>query len=226
MSVRAHFGDFCLDAGPRQLHRADIELSLSPKAFDVLLLLIERSPDVVTKPEIIDKVWSDTNVTGASLTVVVGEIRKALGDLTKPHRFIRTAHRHGYAFCAELAPVATAGVPPDTPFWLTCAGVRHLLPVGELLIGRAAGLPVCLDHPSVSRLHARVIIHREGAAIEDLGSTNGTFVCDRRISTLTPIVQGDTVRFGEVTLTLGGASTPGTTPTERVVQEPGRKPSR
>src|SRR5687767_10848091 len=86
------FGRFVLDTG------------LTPKAFDVLCLLIERRPDIVDKDTLANEVWA-APVSDASLTMVMTELRKALGDSAANPVFIRTAHRRGYAFCAEAEEV-------------------------------------------------------------------------------------------------------------------------
>ena len=104
MTVR--FGDFLLDSDARQLSRAGRDIRLSPKAFDLLCALLARRPDVLSKNDLLAAIWPDTFVVEANLNVVIGEIRKALGDDRQAPRFIRTVHGVGYAFCAQAIDVA------------------------------------------------------------------------------------------------------------------------
>lgn len=71
------------------------------------------------------------------------------------------------------------------------------LTLDQLTIGRSATNPVAITDPEISRKHARLIRQGNDYAIEDLGSTNGTFVNDRRIVGLTPLHDGDIIEFGE-----------------------------
>jgi DNA-binding winged helix-turn-helix (wHTH) protein len=93
------FGEFLLDSDARQLSRAGQDIRLSPKAFDLLCALLARRPDVLSKNDLLSAIWPDTFVVEANLNVVIGEIRRALGDDRQAPRFIRTVHGVGYAFC-------------------------------------------------------------------------------------------------------------------------------
>src|SRR6185295_11359146 len=92
------FGEYRLDLATRQLFRAADEIRLSPKAFDLLQLLIEHRDRAVPKAELHAHLWPRTFVTEANLASLVAEVRRALGDLAGAPRFIRTVHRFGYAF--------------------------------------------------------------------------------------------------------------------------------
>ena len=79
---------------------------------------------------------------------------------------------------------------------------EHFAIGDEMTIGRAAGCHITIDDTFVSQLHARVF-HRDGAVmVEDLGSTNGTAVNDRRITTAVALAKGDRVRVGDTVLEL------------------------
>jgi pSer/pThr/pTyr-binding forkhead associated (FHA) protein len=69
------------------------------------------------------------------------------------------------------------------------------------VLGREGDGVILLKSSSVSRRHARVAIDGAGAVIEDLGSKNGTYVNDRRVSEPTPVADGDQVRFGSLVFT-------------------------
>jgi hypothetical protein len=84
-------------------------VALTRKAFGVLQVLVERRGDLVTKEELLGRVWADTVVGEAVLKVCVREIRRALDDDPREPRFIATAHRRGYRFVAPVDGIASAG---------------------------------------------------------------------------------------------------------------------
>src|SRR5262245_760478 len=84
------------------LLRGGTEAPLSPKAFQLLELLLERRPNAVSKSEIQERLWPKTFVSEGNLTVLMAEIRKALGDSGASPRFIRTVHGFGYAFSGDV----------------------------------------------------------------------------------------------------------------------------
>jgi DNA-binding winged helix-turn-helix (wHTH) protein len=95
---RYRFAEFTVSPSTRLLLRGDVEIPLIPRYFDLLVLLIERRGEVVTRDEIFDVVWSDVIVSDGALTQAIRILRKALGDRAKDPRFIRTVSRHGYRF--------------------------------------------------------------------------------------------------------------------------------
>ena len=99
------FGEFRLDAEKRLLWRADETVPLMPKAFEVLLVLVHRHGEVVTKDELMMSVWRDTVVEENSLNVQVSALRKAFGERPHEHRFIVTVPGVGYEFVAEVREV-------------------------------------------------------------------------------------------------------------------------
>ena len=99
--------EFVLDFDRRQLLRGGRQVRLSPHALDLLSILIMRRPDVTTKRDLLTAIWPDSVVVEANLTVVIAELRRALGDERHAPRFIRTVHGVGYAFCGHA--VAAAG---------------------------------------------------------------------------------------------------------------------
>src|SRR4026209_1961685 len=92
------FGDFVLDLEARELLRLGTPVSLSPKAFQLLGLLVQSHARALSKAELQDHLWPGTFVVEKNLTNLVSEIREALGDDSAHPRFIRTVHRFGYAF--------------------------------------------------------------------------------------------------------------------------------
>src|SRR6266699_2092471 len=108
--MQVTFGDYCLDLGTRQLLRGKTEVRLSPKAFDLLQVLIDNRTRALSKAELHDRLWPGTFVTDANLAVLVGELRKALHDRPDAPKFVRTVRRFGYAFCGKNAGLADVSV--------------------------------------------------------------------------------------------------------------------
>jgi len=106
MSNLYRFGPFVLDPGRRTLSRADSPVSLTPKAFDVLLYLAQNPNHLVTKEELLRAVWGDTFVEEGNLTQYISHLRKALGDNSEDNRLIVTIARKGYQFTAPVTVVA------------------------------------------------------------------------------------------------------------------------
>jgi len=102
------FGRFALDPRKRTLSRADSTLSLTPKAFDVLLFLVQNPNRLVTKEELLQAVWGDTFVEEGNLTQYISHLRKALGDNSEDTRLIVTIARKGYQFTADVTVAGAA----------------------------------------------------------------------------------------------------------------------
>jgi len=96
------FGQFALDVRKRTVSRADSPVSLTPKAFDVLLFLVQNPNRLVTKEELLQAVWGDTFVEEGNLTQYISHLRKALGDNPEDTRLIVTIARKGYQFTAGV----------------------------------------------------------------------------------------------------------------------------
>jgi DNA-binding winged helix-turn-helix (wHTH) protein len=96
------FGSFELDAATHRLTHRGQPVHLTPKAFDLLCLLVDEAPRVVSKREIYSRLWPNQVVTDATLLGLVKEVRRAIGDDDPDQRLIRTVHRVGYAFEALL----------------------------------------------------------------------------------------------------------------------------
>jgi DNA-binding winged helix-turn-helix (wHTH) protein len=110
MSNFYRFGQFVLDPGRRTLSRADSPVSLTPKAFDVLLFLAQNSNRLVTKEELLQAVWGDTFVEEGNLTQYISHLRKALGDNSEDIRLIVTIARKGYQFTARVTVAEAADI--------------------------------------------------------------------------------------------------------------------
>ena len=199
--MRLQFDDLTFDPETRQLWVRQKEARLSPKAFDLLTLLIERRPKAVSKVDIRQHLWPGTFVSDSSLPSLISEIREAIADHRRNPGLLRTLHGFGYAFQADAAP-ATAILHDSAPNgWLIGSTAEVALLPGDNVIGREGDGVILVKSSTVSRRHARIAIDGSGAVVEDLGSKNGTYVNDRRIEAPTPIVDGDQIRIGSLLFT-------------------------
>lgn len=197
--MRFTFDAFVVDADRRLLLRDGAECHAAPKTLDLLLALVQRAPNAVSKSELMAELWPDTHVSDATLTGVVADAREALGDDGRASRFIRTVHRFGYAFTAQLdRETATSAEPVHG--WLLADTWRLPLRTGETVLGREGEGVVPLPSPSVSRQHAAVTVDGSAARLRDLGSKNGTFVDEIRVDGPTALRDGARLRFGTLEL--------------------------
>lgn len=96
------FGSFRVDAGRRLLLREGKTVPLTPKAFEILMVLIRNADRIVGKDELMKVVWPDTVVEENNLTRNISSLRKALEEGPTDHRFIVTIPGRGYQFAAEV----------------------------------------------------------------------------------------------------------------------------
>ena len=113
------FGQFVLDPARRTLSCADSPIPLTPRAFDVLLFLVQNPNRLVTKEELLQAVWGGTFVEEGNLTQYISHLRKALGENSEDARLIVTIARKGYQFTARvtvaIAAADIANHPPPQP---------------------------------------------------------------------------------------------------------------
>src|SRR5437762_12366202 len=101
--MRLQFDDLTFDPDTRQVWAGGKEARLSPKAFDLLALLIARRPKAVSKADIRAHLWPGTYVSESNLPSLISEIRDAIADHRRKPGLLRTLHGFGYAFQAEPA---------------------------------------------------------------------------------------------------------------------------
>jgi len=215
--MQVGFGPYVLDQESRQLLRGDDVVHLSPKAFDLLSILVSHRPKALSKSELQNRLWPRTFVVEKNLVNLVSEIRDAIGDDPSNPRFIRTVHRFGYAFRGTVprGKVDPSASPvSEVSFRLKWMNGRVTLEEGEHVIGRDPDAEIFLNSGGVSRHHARIRISAGRATIEDLGSKNGTFVGDQRVEGLRSLGDGDIISVGAVKLTFRMVQTPSSTTTE------------
>jgi DNA-binding winged helix-turn-helix (wHTH) protein len=198
--MRLIFDDVVVSVNTRELFRDGRAVHVTPKAFDLLLLLISRRPNAVSKQEILSHVWPETHVSDATLTSVISDVREAIGDDARVPRRIRTLHRFGYAFAESI--VEQQGDPRDMPVtratlgWLVAESWRIPLYEGEVVLGREGDDVIALPAASVSRRHAALVFEEGRALLRDLGSKNGTFVEGVRLDAPVTLRDGNRLRFG------------------------------
>jgi len=108
------FDKFRLDAQSRVLRRGGAAVSLTPKTFDVLLLLVQNAGRIVTKDELMKAVWPDSFVEESNLTQTIFMVRKAL-DETADRRYILTVQGQGYRFLVPVTETANSGAETEAP---------------------------------------------------------------------------------------------------------------
>ncbi len=106
------FADFALDTAAGALRRGDETLPVTPKVYALLLALVERPGELLTKEELMARLWPDAVVEEANLSVTMSALRKALGEQPPEVRFIETVPRRGYRF---VSPVQGFEAEPEAP---------------------------------------------------------------------------------------------------------------
>ena len=203
--MRVVFGDCEFDSKRRLVLRHGAVSPLSPRAFQLLELLLDRRPEALSKAELLEHLWPDSFVSDASLHNLVAELRAALGDRPSAARYIKTLPRFGYAFHGEAqAVLAPAGDRAPT----TASSPRLISPLGDWalsegtnLVGRDPDCAIRIDSPTVSRRHARIIVAGSDVRVEDLNSKNGTYVDGQSAVQPVAVSDGGEIRVGSVTMT-------------------------
>ncbi len=146
--MQYRWDDFLIDLDAYTLNRAGRPVALEPKAFDLLVLLIQRPGHLFTKQELFDAVWPGVAVTDHALTRVIAQLRRALGDEARDARYIETVPTRGYRWIPRVDvgdAERTAGdappPPPLIPPWT--ASDRRIVPAvaaAMLLAAAVAGL--------------------------------------------------------------------------------------
>ena len=97
-----HFDEFTLDVRERRLRRGAEAVRLSPKAYDVLVALVQQRGRLVTKDDLLKRLWPKSFVEEGGLSVHVSALRKALGEDAHRPIYIETVARSGYRFIAAV----------------------------------------------------------------------------------------------------------------------------
>ena len=191
-------------------------LPVSPKAYELLNVLVDARPAAISKSDLHARLWPDVFVSDVRLAGVVSELRRALHEKDGQSAFVRTVHGFGYAFSADAAD---GEAPPPggvtvTTNWLVYNRREVSLPDGEHILGRADELALHLPSPTVSRHHAVIRIVRGQATIEDLGSKNGTFVDGQPVTSSICLADGARIQIGGFELTYRSVAPAASTETQ------------
>jgi len=218
--VKYAFGSLRVDADARVISSTAASVHLTRKGFDLLLLLLENRPNAVSKEQIYARVWPNTFVAESSLQSLIHEIREAIDSDGQPS-WIRTVHGIGYSFCGDVLvsdpPASEASLLKHAAAWLVGESLRVALHAGENIVGRGVDDGVEIEASTISRRHARIVIG-ESITLEDLGSKNGTWLGDERLTAPRALADGDVVKLGSTTFTFRLARQP--KPTESVDDPP------
>jgi DNA-binding winged helix-turn-helix (wHTH) protein/TolB-like protein len=103
------FGPFRINSVGRILLRGGEVVQLTPKEFDILLLLVESRGEVVEKERLIEEIWPDTAVEEGNLTTNISTLRKALAEGSNGQQYIQTLPRRGYRFVGQVSEVVDDG---------------------------------------------------------------------------------------------------------------------
>ena len=122
MATRYRWDDFVLDLDSYRLERAGVPLSLEPKAFNLLALMVQRPGHLFTKQEIFETLWADTAVTDHALTRVVAQLRRVLGDDAGAARYLETVPTRGYRWIREVTTIDGAERPKGAEPAVAAAG--------------------------------------------------------------------------------------------------------
>ena len=202
------FGPFLYDPVSHGLLRQGVEIPLTHKSRELLLLFLHNPGRLLTHEEVTERIWPDVAVTDDALRFQVVELRKAFGDAGET--FIRTMRREGYRWEAPvrgearrparpLAPDEESG-PPEIRHRLILESREVPLLEGENVIGREPDAALWIDHASVSRRHARILITQSKATLEDLESKNGTLLNEKPIDASCLLRDGDQIQVGPLTM--------------------------
>ena len=144
------FGPFVFDPNRRTLRRGDVPLRIGVRALDILAALVAHPGVLLSKRELMARVWPDTVVEDCNLKVNMGALRRALGDEPGMARYIATVTGRGYRF---VAPVRSAGRPDSPPPSSPLATPRHNLPFAMTRIfGREDAIDAIRRDLDVARL--------------------------------------------------------------------------
>jgi len=185
------FDSFRLDPAERQLLRNGVPVPLTPKVFQTLVVLVERSGHLVEKEELLNLVWADAFVEEANLARCVHTLRKALGEEHNEHKYIETVPKRGYRFNGEVRvrEQAIAAAPIKT---------LAVLPFKSLAAeNREEALEMGMADTLISRLgNSREIVVRPISSVRKYGGLEQDAVQAGRALAVDSVLDGSIQRWG------------------------------
>jgi len=206
MSDSFRFGEFELDVAAYALRRNGQRIKLEQAPMDLLVLLVRKAGRLVTRTDMQAALWGgDVFVDhDAAINTAIRKIRRALDDDAEQPDFVETVVGKGYRFVADAVGMSPNSLDHRLPTYLVTRGKQQfVLNTGENLLGRDPRATVYIEHPSVSRRHARISLDPTRAVLEDLESRNGTFVEGRKVDVDAPIEihDGAIIGLGPIAMT-------------------------
>ena len=213
------FGECELDVATRELTRDGRPVPLTPKALQLLELLLERHPAAVSREEIRDALWPDTVVSESNLASLVWELRSAIGDSPRG-RFVRTVRGFGYAFSGDAEPLGAEGSPgPSSGAGTSERGLRTVALVSLTALGALGGLWLgsTSDSPAPGAPTIRPVTSYPGEEWAPALSHDGDHLAYVRAPEGTPNLYVTLLGFGEPLLLSRDAVAPAWAPDDRQI---------
>ena len=192
------FGPFRLDAAKNLLFRDGEIVPLTPKVFDTLRVLVERSGEQLTKDRLISEVWEGAVVEETNLTTNVSHLRKALGEKKHEHQYILTIPGGGYRFVAAVKAVHAA---PNVPAIVRAASIRSIaiLPFKPLIAdNRDESLELGMAETLITRLSGlKEIVVRPMSAVRRYNGLEQDAIAAGRELQVESVLDGSLQRAGD-----------------------------
>jgi eukaryotic-like serine/threonine-protein kinase len=173
------FGPFRIDPKKEILLRAGQPVPLTPKTFQILMVLIRHSTEVVTKDYLMKAVWPDTFVEEANLSRNIFMLRKALGENPRDHRYVLTAPGRGYRLAEEVRLVA------DQELSVAAASHSKLevhlaeaTPWGWIALAAVAALALLAGAVLLSLRRTPILTEKDSIVLADFANSTGDPVFD------------------------------------------------
>ncbi len=190
------FGPYRLDPVNRRLLRGSTPVGLTPRAFDTLLALVQRPGQLVTKAELLDKVWGSAFVQEGTLSQNIYTLRRALSPEPQAPDYIETVPRAGYRFLASVRELPIAGVaegPGEPP-------IRTLAVLPLLWLGRGEDedfLGLAVADALITRLGGldEITVRPTSTVLEYAGRRSDAMEAGRRLRA-DAVVEGSLQRDG------------------------------